>query len=114
MKTPIKGAIYEDAALRYLQHHALKIITRNFHCYFGEIDLVALDQQTLVFIEVRYRQNKAFGSSSESIHYFKQQKIKKTAEYFLIKHPIYQKNSVRFDVLALDKINIEWIKGAFY
>ena len=71
----------------------------------------------LVFIEIRFRKSNAYGSATESITASKQQKIIKTAEYFLLKNPSYRAVSCRFDVVGisqtLDNPRFNWIKNAF-
>ncbi len=115
------GQQYEEMALAYLIHKGLKRITQNFNCKMGEIDLIMLDSQTLVFVEVRYRKNTRFMSAAETIHFFKQQKLSRTAEFFLSYH--LQKFGLsnylfsRFDVVTIEglapDLKITWIKNAF-
>ena len=69
------GQQAELLACQYLQQYKLKLITKNYHCRRGEIDLIMQDKKTLVFIEVRYRKNDRFGSALESVNYKKQAKI---------------------------------------
>ena len=120
------GAQIEDLVCNYLQKQKLKLITRNYRCRLGEIDLIMHDQATLVFIEVRYRQHSNFGSSLESVDLIKQKKIIKTAEYYLLSQQLFEKIACRFDVVAvksmpeklsniskLDSAQVEWIKNAF-
>ena len=111
------GKIAEDIAADYLASHDLKLITRNFHSRLGEIDLIALEQDILVFIEVRYRKNERFLTAIETIDTRKCQKLIVTSEYYLLKHKAYQDYQCRYDVIAitgeLDKPVIEWIKNAF-
>ncbi|MCZ6804557.1 MAG: YraN family protein [Proteobacteria bacterium] len=111
------GKIAEDIAANYLTRQGLKLIVRNFHCRFGEIDLIGLDREVLVFTEVRYRQNEYHMAVVETIDRHKQRKLVKTSEYYLIKNKTYQSYYCRYDVIAitggLDKPTIEWIKNAF-
>ena len=76
-----------------------------------------LDGNDLVFIEVRYRKNQSFGGPLESITAKKQNKIKKTAESFLQKHPKLKFDQCRFDVMAISnkygQPDIDWIQHAF-
>lgn len=107
----------EEVARRYLQSQGLKYITRHFSTRFGEIDLIMRDKDTTVFVEVRFRKNKQFGGALESVTYDKQQRLLKTAEYYLQKHPRLNHHPSRFDVIAITRDlkteNIEWIKNAF-
>ena len=71
------------------------------------------DTSTLVFIEVRLRSNKKFGSAAASITPQKQQKLILTAQHYLQQHP--EKNACRFDVLLIDKLEVNaitWLKNA--
>lgn len=111
------GSLAEDAAVNFLQQHQLLVLKRNFRCKHGEIDLIAKDNDFLVFIEVRYRKNAAYGSAAESIDNRKQLKIQNAAQFFMQKHSWAQKVQCRFDVIVMSKDiaapNIEWIKDAF-
>ncbi|MDF2940268.1 MAG: protein Nwat [Gammaproteobacteria bacterium] len=104
----------ENLALSFLKKKGLKLIAKNFYSRFGEIDLIMRDKETLVFVEVRYRGSEKFGSSLESVSWHKQQRLIKTAEYYLLSSP--QNLPCRFDVLAVSPHNtqsINWIKNAF-
>jgi putative endonuclease len=111
------GQAAEEAACHYLQQQGLHLIAKNYACKVGEIDLIMLEQQTLVFVEVRYRNNANYGSSGETVTFIKQHKLIKTAQYFLQRHSEYQSCNCRFDVLALHRDlpnpQLEWIKDAF-
>ena len=80
------GKQAEDLVCHYLQKQKLKLVTRNYSCRYGEIDLIMHDKTSLVFVEVRYRQNPYFGSGLETINLTKQNKVIKTAEYYLLTH----------------------------
>lgn len=109
------GESAEQLALSYLQSKNLKLIERNFRCKHGEIDLIMQDKNSLVFIEVRYRKHLQFGGGAESIDYRKQQKILKTAEFFLQRHVNYNQYPCRIDVVSIGpgKTDIAWIPNAF-
>lgn len=120
------GTHIENLVCDYLRRQKLKLITRNYTCCIGEIDLIMQDQFTLVFIEVRYRKHLAFGSSLESVNWIKQNKILKTAEYYLLSQQLSEKIACRFDVVGvkpmtqklvsiskLDSAQVEWVKNAF-
>jgi putative endonuclease len=110
-----KGELAELQALDYLNRHGLKLVERNYRCKLGEIDLILQDQHdTLVFVEVRYRQSAAFGSALESITPSKQRKLLATARQYLQLKRLDQR--CRFDVVALNGSGhprTEWIKNAF-
>ena len=75
------------------------------------------DKKSIVFIEVRYRENFNYGTSTETITFNKQQKIIKTAYFYLYKENLYEKVCSRFDVIALsgtlNQLAVNWIKDAF-
>lgn len=111
------GKKIENLASAYLQKHNLKLVTTNYSCKMGEIDLIMMDKEILVFIEVRYRRDRNYGDAVGSINKSKQNKIKKTASYYLQQHKLYDKISCRFDVVAVSGQSSEdlyWIKDAFW
>jgi len=108
-----KGVIAEKKALNYLIEQGLILLHQNYYCRFGEVDLIMLDQETLVFIEVRYRKNGQFGGALASINKSKQRKIIKTANHYLMQ--LTSEPYCRFDAIALNdtESNPLWIKNAF-
>lgn len=113
------GKRQEDLALNYLTRQGLKPLLANYHCRLGEIDLVMFDGDTLVFVEVRYRSRRDFGSALESVTYFKQQKIIKCARHLLMMRRDLRSLACRFDVVAvnphedLHQVTFSWVKNAF-
>lgn len=111
------GQVAEDQACQYLQNQGLILVTRNFNARQGELDLVMLERDTLVFVEVRYRSRLDFGGASASITRSKQQKIIAAARYFLHYQPQYANYAARFDVIAIQaqqqSWHIDWIPAAF-
>jgi putative endonuclease len=109
------GNLAEQQALAFLQQQGLKRVAQNFRCKGGEIDIIALDQDTLVFIEVRLRQNKSYASAAESITKTKQRRILHAAQVFLMTHPHYQHCNLRFDGVLFTHLNQtpEWVQSAF-
>ncbi|HAG10758.1 MAG TPA: YraN family protein [Desulfotomaculum sp.] len=108
----------EDEAVSYLRKKGYILLQRNYRCPLGEIDVIAKDSKTLVFIEVRARSSERFGTPQESVNRNKMLKIHRVAQYYL-KTVQKEEEPVRFDVLALmfDLENqlkqLEHIKGAF-
>lgn len=103
----------EIIAERYLESRGLKLISRNYRCRFGEIDLIMQQGNMIVFIEVRMRSHLQFGGAAASITPSKQQKLIRTAEHFLQQHG---NTACRFDAILMSKLNtdqIEWITNAF-
>ena len=114
----IAGQAAEDRALAHLVANGLKPVTRNFRCRLGEIDLVMLHGQSLVFVEVRSRKNSRFASAAESVDARKQRKLARAAGFFLLREPAFRHHPVRFDVVALDgpspeRYAIQWLRDAF-
>lgn len=111
-----RGQQAELWASDYLQQQGLTLITKNYHCRRGEIDLIMQDGQSLVFVEVRYRKSARFGSALESVNHAKQKKLIFTAEHYLLQNKLSYSH-YRFDVVAITpeqgKNNINWLKDAF-
>ena len=111
------GKIAEDIALNYLKQNKLKYIERNFRSSFGEIDLILKDKNTLVYIEVRYRNNNNFMGALETIDRRKCERIIATSQYYQQCNRNAVNMDTRFDVVVingdLNNPNIEWIKNAF-
>lgn len=116
-KTPPEltvGALAEARAETFLVQQGLVKREKNYRCKLGEIDLIMQHNTTLVFIEVRLRSHTGFANAAESVTYRKQQKIIKTAQYYLQQHHLTDKANCRFDVIAFsDNSSPEWIKDAF-
>lgn len=106
----VRGETAEQHACDYLQKQGLKLIARNFRCKQGELDLIMQDKQTLVIIEVRYRQTQQ--SALESVTRTKQSRIIAATQIYLSQHKT--NTAIRFDVLTLSEDGqINWIKNAF-
>ena len=117
-RTRDSGQKAEAIAASYLNNHNIRIIEQNFHSRFGEIDLVALDNDnTLIFIEVRYRKDELMMQVAETIDPAKCRKLIKTSEYYLTKHLEHHYKQCRYDFIGivgdLKQPSIEWIKNAF-
>lgn len=116
--TKQRGDFAEQIAAQYLAEKGMAFIASNVHSRQGEIDLIMKEQETFVFIEVKYRNNKSFGGAIAAIPYKKQQKVIKTATFYLQQQGLKEYNtSCRFDVVAIDgDLNhpeITWLKNAF-
>ena len=106
------GLAAEKLAATFLTERGLKLVTQNYHCRFGEIDLVMTDDKTLVFIEVRLRSNARFGTAAMSITPQKQQKLILTAQFYCQQHAV--QSPCRFDVVLMNKAEVnalEWIQN---
>ena len=82
----IEGRIGEDEATKYLQRLGYKIICNNFRCIQGEIDIIAQDDDELVFIEVKTRSTKLYGEARDAVDGRKQKHIYEAARYYLYKY----------------------------
>ena len=105
----------ERIAVRFLKKKGYKIIEQNYKTRIGEIDIIANDGGTLVFIEVKTRESIAYGQPFEAVNYFKKRKITNTAMLYLKK--LKEIPSCRFDVVSIyydnGKPECELIKDAF-
>lgn len=112
-----RGQQAENIAKNLLIKNGMTLIIENYYCRMGEIDLIFLDNDSLIFVEVRARINAKFVSPIDSIDFFKQRKILLTAEFFLQNNLAYAEHTCRFDVVGVDfsfsPPRIEWVKGAF-
>lgn len=107
------GSDYEQRAKSHLISSGLVFIEQNFRCKLGEIDLIFFDekQHCYVFVEVRYRNSILFGGAAASVDYKKQQKVKKSAIFYLHRRNIDA--NIRFDVVAFERNTLNWIESAF-
>lgn len=98
-----KGALFEQKARRFLEQQGLRYVAQNQTFKCGELDLIMQHQQTLVFVEVRHRQNARFGSALESVNWAKQQKWLKAANAWLaLRNQSLDTADCRFDVIAFE------------
>lgn len=112
-KNHIIGKQGEDEVEKYLIKNGYKILDRNFSCKIGEIDIIALKNNQIIFIEVKTRTNTEYGLPIEAITKIKLKHIYKTAEYYLYSKNL-QNEEVRIDAIAVyvqdNKYNINHIK----
>lgn len=111
------GKLGEKIALHFLEDNKYKVIAKNYRLFRGEIDIIAYDQKTLVFVEVKTRRSTNYGFPEESVMSSKQQQIRKIAHGFLTKNNL-QDVECRFDVISLsfdekEEYSIRHIKDAF-
>jgi len=110
------GKYGESTATEFLKQNGYTIIERNYRCKLGEIDIIAMDKETIVFIEVRVKKTSKFGHPKATITPKKMRKISLTAlNYLKINNKL--NNKARFDVVAISLFEpekkIELIKNAF-
>ncbi len=107
------GTFYEEAAVRYLKDQGYEILCRNFSCRQGEIDIVAREGEYLCFVEVKYRSTEGFGDGLAAVDRKKQQRISRTALYYLTKQGYGMETPCRFDVVGITPKGVKLIKNAF-
>ncbi|HPR16683.1 MAG TPA: YraN family protein [Candidatus Cloacimonadota bacterium] len=95
-----RGKFGEDMAANFLLTNRYKILHRNFHSRFGEIDIIAFFDHTVIFVEVKLRKND-IDNALNSVSRAKQNKLVKTANAYLEKHPELEDYSTRFDIVAI-------------
>jgi len=106
------GVAAEAIAADFLAQRGLTIVGRNYRCRAGEIDIIARDGGTLVFIEVRMRSSRAYGGAAESITYRKRRRLRLAAEHYLAR--LRSEPPCRFDAILLDALaanRIEWVRA---
>jgi len=108
----VAGGEAEETAARFLERNGLEVVARNYRTRMGEIDLVAREGSTLVFVEVRMRTSARFGGAAASVDFRKRSRIEAAARHFLAR--LAHEPPCRFDVLTLDGDNrASWLRGAF-
>jgi putative endonuclease len=90
----------EDIAVECLCKNGYRILTRNYRSRYGEIDIIAKKREVLVFIEVKTRKGKGYGSPAAAVNQRKQRQISRTAQYYLAEHNLFD-TPARFDVVAI-------------
>ena len=112
-----KGQEIENSCRDFLVKQKITIVCCNFYSKMGEIDLIGTDKDTLIFFEVRYRNDKGYGNALESVTPTNQKRIYKTAQVYIMKHPHFQRFFYRFDIIGASTYNGEivfnWQKNAF-
>lgn len=114
MNTRQKGTVYEQIAAEYLEKQGMVILERNFRRgRNGEIDIIGKDGKYLVFVEVKYRTGTEKGSAAEAVTAAKQKVICSVADYYRYLHKYDDNTWVRYDVVAIQGEEIQWIRNAF-
>ncbi len=114
MNTKNKGKYGEDLAVSYLRNKGFEIIERNFRHRRGEIDVIGiLDNELLVFFEVKFRKGDGFGEPEEFVSRAQERKIIDAAEEYI--YGINWHKDIRFDIISIKHgEGIEHIEDAFY
>ncbi len=117
MNTKELGKSGENRAVNFLEQKGFSIIRTNYRTPEGEIDIIALDGDILVFVEVKTRRSLSHGSPEEAVDTFKQKQLKKIADKFISHYQLFDRDC-RFDVIALyydgSAVQIKYIPNAFY
>ncbi|MCR5301678.1 MAG: YraN family protein [Lachnospiraceae bacterium] len=103
----------EDEAARFLTECGLEILELNFSNRFGEIDLIAKDEDFIVFVEVKYRKNPVLGHPEEAVGISKARTISKVADHYRLYRKLSADTKFRFDVVAIEGEQIRWHRNAF-
>lgn len=105
-----QGQAAEEEALHFLQQQGYTLLARNWHCRFGEIDLILQGQNTLIFAEVRYRRSNRFGGAAASIDRHKLARLQRSIEYYLQIHPTTL--DCRLDAILLQQGQpLQWLRN---
>ena len=107
------GEHYEQLAGRWLEQHGYSILAYNVRCRSGEVDIVAREQETLSFIEVKYRRSQSFGDPAEAVTKRKQSSICRVALWYCRRFGVGTDVPVRFDIVAITGNRIRLIRNAF-
>lgn len=108
----VYGRKAEDIAASYLESRGLKIVDRRYRSPMGEVDLIAREEDTWVFVEVKGRHSDDFMSAAEAVVLAKQRKLVRTALMYMKKLGLLGE-AMRFDVVVIEKEIVEWIPDAF-
>jgi putative endonuclease len=96
----LRGRKGERVACRFLMRHGYDILTRRYRSGAGELDIIAFDKETLVFVEVKTRSSGHFGEPWEFVDWKKQTIIRQTAERFIADHDM-NRYTYRFDIVSV-------------
>ena len=113
MNTRENGSLYEKKAALYLEEKGYSVLSYNYRCKFGEIDLVVKDDNYIVFVEVKHRKDEKMGNPLETVTYRKIKRISMTASYYIMMHKIPDSTPIRFDIIGFLGEEITHIENAF-
>ncbi len=113
MNTTLTGRAGEAQAADFLRKHKYTIIGANYHCRFGELDLIAQKRDLVIFVEVKLRKNDRFGAAADAVTVSKQEKLRKAALCWMASHQCDA--PTRFDVIEIytDTGKLNHIENAF-
>ena len=108
-----KGKVYEEQAACYLRERGFTLLEKNFRCRQGEVDLIGLHEDCLVFVEVKYRSSFLAGRPEEAVDSQKQSRICIASDYYRLTHQTKERCQLRYDVVAICGKEIQWYQNAF-
>lgn len=106
------GGNYEIKACEYLESKGYTVLENNYHCRFGELDIIARKGDTIIFVEVKYRKSKSMVHALESVGYSKQLVISNCAKYYLTVSKLFN-SACQFDVIGFEGEELIHVKNAF-
>lgn len=109
------GKAGEEEAAKYLRNKGYRILFQNYRVRMGEIDIICEKDTSVVFVEVRSKSSRSYGTGAESVNWQKQKKVRQVAQVFLAQKQWYDR-SIRFDVIDVYFTNepqINHIENAF-
>lgn len=104
---------FEERAIVGLEQYGYQILANNYRCPRGEIDVIAMHQGYLVFIEVKYRTNDSCGDVWAAVNYQKQRRISAVATWYMMKNRLREDTKCRFDVVGVTPAGIQVCQNAF-
>lgn len=107
------GKRYEEEAAAYLERNGFVLLTKNFRCRQGEVDLIGIHDNCLVFVEVKYRKSIASGTPEEAVDFAKQRKICLVSDFYRVRYPMESNRQIRYDVVGICGDSIHWHQNAF-
>ncbi len=107
------GTERERQAAEYLEARGMRITERNYRSSRGEIDLIGYHEGCLVFVEVKYRSSASRGYALEAVDLKKQRRICRVADHYRYVHRLGEDAAVRYDVVAIQGEEIQWLQNAF-
>lgn len=113
MNKRVVGGEKEAIIRKYMEGSGYSILEMNFRCHQGEVDIIARDEEYLVFVEVKYRRDTANGFPEEAVDKRKQRRICQAARYYMYIHNLNEYTPVRFDVAGILGNEINYTENAF-
>ena len=111
------GKFFEDLACEYITDNGGRILQRNYRALRGEIDIIALDERYLCFIEVKYRKGDEYGAPQEAVTFYKQRQICRISKTYLYSRYKSLDIPIRYDVISVsdndETVSLKWLKNAF-